>query len=133
MAGSGPEVALERALTDIKRRFGEGAIMKLGQADHLNVKVIPTGSLSLDIALGVGGIPKGRVTEIYGPEASGKTTLCQHMAAQAQQQGGVAAFIDMEHALDPPYAARCGVDLDDLYIAQPDTGEQALEIAETLL
>jgi recombination protein RecA len=107
--------------------------MKLGQADHLNVEVLPTGSLALDIALGVGGIPRGRVTEVYGPEASGKTTLCQHIVAQAQKQGGVAAFVDMEHALDPNYAARCGVDLDNLYIAQPDTGEQALEIAETLV
>jgi recombination protein RecA len=133
MAGNGREVALERAVTNIKRRFGEGAIMQLGQADHLNVEVIPTGSLALDIALGVGGIPRGRVTEIYGPEASGKTTLAQHIVAQAQKQGGVAAFIDMEHALDPPYAARCGVDVDNLYIAQPDTGEQALEIAEALV
>ncbi len=133
MAGNGRERALDTALTNIKRRFGEGAIMKLGQADYLNVEVVPTGSLALDIALGVGGVPRGRVTEIYGSEASGKTTLCQHIVAQAQKQGGVAAFIDMEHALDPAYAARCGVDVDDLYIAQPDTGEQALEIAEALV
>jgi len=133
MAGNEQERALETALTSIKRRFGEGAIMKLGQADHLNVEVIPTGSLALDIALGVGGIPRGRVTEIYGSEASGKTTLCQHIVAQAQKRGGVAAYIDMEHALDPAYAARCGVDVDNLYIAQPDTGEQALEIAEALV
>ncbi len=133
MAENGRERALDTAVTNIKRRFGEGAIMKLGQADYLNVEVIPTGSLALDIALGVGGIPRGRVVEIYGSEASGKTTLCQHIVAQAQKQGGVAAFIDMEHALDPAYAARCGVDVDDLYIAQPDTGEQALEIAEALV
>jgi recombination protein RecA len=133
MVGDGRERALETTLTNIKRRFGEGAIMKLGQADYLHVEVIPTGSLALDIALGVGGIPRGRVTEIYGSEASGKTTLCQHIVAQAQKLGGVAAFIDMEHALDPSYAARCGVDVDDLYIAQPDTGEQALEIAEALV
>jgi recombination protein RecA len=133
MAENGRERALDTAVTNIKRRFGEGAIMKLGQADYLNVEVIPTGSLALDIALGVGGIPRGRVAEIYGSEASGKTTLCQHIVAQAQKQGGVAAFIDMEHALDPAYAARCGVDVDDLYIAQPDTGEQALEIAEALV
>ncbi|RMF28267.1 MAG: recombinase RecA, partial [Chloroflexi bacterium] len=113
--------------------FGEGAIMRLGEATHLQVEVIPTGSLALDRALGVGGIPRGRVTEIYGPESSGKTTLCQHIIAQAQRMGGVAAFIDMEHALDPAYARRCGVDVENLYVAQPDTGEQALEIAETLV
>jgi recombination protein RecA len=133
MAEDGRKRALDTTITNIKRRFGEGAIMKLGQADHLNVEVIPTGSLALDIALGVGGIPRGRVVEIYGSEASGKTTLCQHIVAEAQKQGGVAAFIDMEHALDPAYAARCGVEVDDLYIAQPDTGEQALEIAEALV
>jgi recombination protein RecA len=107
--------------------------MKLGEAGHLNVEVIPTGAISLDHALGVGGIPRGRVTEIYGPEASGKTTICQHVVAEAQNMGGVAAFIDVEHALDPKYAARCGVDIDNLYVAQPDTGEQALEIAEALV
>jgi recombination protein RecA len=107
--------------------------MRLGEATHLNVEVIPTGSLALDLALGVGGVPRGRVTEIYGPEASGKTTICQHIVAEAQRLGGVAAFIDMEHALDPAYAARCGVDVEDLYIAQPDTGEQALEIGEALV
>jgi len=133
MVGNGRDRALSTAVTNIKRRFGEGAIMKLGQAHHLDVEVIPTGSLALDIALGVGGIPRGRVTEIYGSEASGKTTLAQHIVAQAQKLGGVAAFIDMEHALDPSYAARCGVDVDNLYIAQPDTGEQALEIGETLV
>jgi len=105
----------------------------MGEATHLAVESIPTGSLALDQALGVGGIPRGRVTEIYGPEASGKTTLCQHIVAESQRQGGLVAYIDMEHALDPSYAARCGVDIDNLYIAQPDTGEQALEITETLV
>jgi recombination protein RecA len=124
---------LERAIGDIQKRFGEGALMRLGEAQNLAVAAIPTGSLALDLALGVGGIPRGRVTEIYGPEASGKTTLCQHIVAEAQRMGGVCAFIDMEHALDPAYAARCGVNVDDLYISQPDTGEQALEIAETLV
>jgi len=107
--------------------------MRLGEAAHLPVEVIPTGSLALDLALGVGGIPRGRVTEIFGPEASGKTTLCQHIVAEAQKRGGNCAYIDMEHALDPIYAGRCGVNTDDLYIAQPDTGEQALEIGETLV
>ncbi|MCS6907514.1 MAG: recombinase RecA [Anaerolineales bacterium] len=125
--------ALEKALGDITKRYGEGAIMRLGEAHHLAVEVIPTGSLSLDIALGVGGIPRGRITEIFGPESSGKTTICQHIAAEAQRMGGVAAFIDMEHALDPNYAARCGVNLDSLLISQPDTGEQALEITEALV
>ena len=127
------EKALEAAIVEIKKRYGDGAVMRLGEATHLMVESIPTGSLALDIALGVGGIPRGRVTEIYGPEASGKTTLAQHIVAEAQHRGGVCAFIDMEHALDPPYAARCGVDVDNLYIAQPDMGEQALEIAETLV
>jgi recombination protein RecA len=107
--------------------------MRLGEATHLMVEAVPTGSLALDLALGVGGIPRGRVTEIYGPEASGKTTLAQHIVAEAQRRGGVCAFIDMEHALDPSYAERCGVDVENLYISQPDTGEQALEIAETLV
>ncbi len=124
---------LERAVGDIQKRFGEGALMRLGEAHNLAVASIPTGSLALDLALGVGGIPRGRVTEIYGPEASGKTTLCQHIVAEAQRMGGVCAFIDMEHALDPAYAKRCGVNVEDLYISQPDTGEQALEIAETLV
>jgi recombination protein RecA len=127
------EQALEAAVKDIQKRFGDGAVMRLGEAHHLAVATIPTGSLALDLALGVGGIPRGRVTEIYGPEASGKTTICQHIVAEAQRLGGVCAFIDMEHALDPAYAARCGVNVDDLYISQPDTGEQALEIAETLV
>jgi recombination protein RecA len=124
---------LERAIGDIQKRFGEGALMRLGEAQNMAVDAIPTGSLALDLALGVGGIPRGRVSEIYGPEASGKTTLSQHIVAEAQRMGGVCAFIDMEHALDPAYAARCGVNVDDLYISQPDTGEQALEIAETLV
>ena len=131
--GNGRVEALDRTLSDITKRFGDGAIMRLGEATHLNVEVIPTGSLALDLALGVGGVPRGRVTEIYGPEASGKTTICQHIVAEAQKMGGLAAFIDMEHALDPTYAARCGVDVENLYIAQPDTGEQALEIAEALV
>lgn len=127
------EKALNAAMKEIKKRYGDGAVMRLGEARHLEVATIPTGSLSLDLALGVGGIPRGRVTEIYGPEASGKTTLAQHIVAEAQKLGGVCAFIDMEHALDPAYAARCGVNIEDLYISQPDTGEQALEIAETLV
>jgi recombination protein RecA len=124
---------LDQTISSIIKRFGDGAIMKLGEATHLDVDVIPTGSLALDIALGVGGIPRGRVIEVYGPEASGKTTICQHIVAEAQKMGGLCAFIDMEHALDPSYAARCGVDIENLYIAQPDTGEQALEIAEALI
>ncbi len=125
--------ALENALKDITKRYGEGSIMRLGQTNSLHVEAIPTGSLSLDLALGIGGIPRGRVTEIYGPESSGKTTICQHIVAEAQKMGGTAAFIDMEHALDPVYAARCGVDVDNLLISQPDMGEQALEITETLV
>jgi recombination protein RecA len=133
MSENGRAKALETTLANIQKRYGEGAVMKLGQVGHLNVNVISTGSLALDIALGVGGIPRGRVTEVYGPESSGKTTLCQHIIAEAQKAGGVAAFIDVEHALDPAYAARCGVDVEELYISQPDTGEQALEIAEALV
>ncbi|MGH2619109.1 MAG: recombinase RecA, partial [Anaerolineales bacterium] len=125
--------ALATAVSQIKKQFGDGAVMRMGEATHLAVEVIPTGSLALDQALGVGGIPRGRVSEIYGPEASGKTTLCQHIVAESQRQGGLVAYIDMEHALDPSYAARCGVDIDNLYIAQPDTGEQAREITETLV
>jgi len=127
------QAALDNALGDITKRFGEGIIMRLGDAHHLSVDTIPTGSLSLDIALGVGGIPRGRVTEIYGPESSGKTTIAQHIVAEAQKLGGTAAFVDMEHALDPVYAEACGVDVDNLLIAQPDMGEQALEITETLV
>jgi recombination protein RecA len=133
MVPSGKDKALETTLATIQKKYGEGSIMRLGQASHLEVGVIPTGSLALDLALGVGGIPRGRVTEIFGPEGSGKTTLCQHIVAEAQALGGVAAYIDMEHALDPGYAAKCGVDVDGLYISQPDTGEQALEIAEALV
>jgi recombination protein RecA len=125
--------ALETTLATLKKRYGDGAIMKLGEAPLLKIEAIPTGSLALDLAIGVGGIPHGRITEIYGPESSGKTTLCQHIIAQAQRMGGVAAFVDTEHALDPSYAARCGVNLDELYISQPDTGEQALEIVEALV
>jgi recombination protein RecA len=124
---------LDKAVGDILKRYGDGSIMRLGEAHGMVTEVIPTGSLSLDIALGVGGIPRGRVIEIYGPESSGKTTLCQHIVAEAQKLGGTAAFIDMEHALDPGYAAKVGVDIDNLLVSQPDTGEQALEIAETLV
>src|SRR5690242_3621274 len=132
-ATSDREKAIEQALSQIERRFGKGAIMKLGEVSKIHVEVIPTGSIALDLALGVGGIPRGRVTEIYGPEASGKTTLCQHIIAIAQHAGGFAAFIDAEHALDRTYAARCGVDTDNLLISQPDTGEQALEIVDSLV
>ncbi len=127
------KAALEKAMGDLEKRYGEGTIMRLGEATHMIVDTIPTGALSLDIALGVGGIPRGRVTEIFGPEASGKTTLCQHIVAEAQNLGGTAAFVDMEHALDPAYAAACGVNIDELLISQPDTGEQALEIVEALV
>jgi recombination protein RecA len=124
---------LDKALNDIVKRYGEGSIMRMGEAKHLNVEAIPTGSLSLDIALGVGGIPKARITEIFGPESSGKTTLCLHLVAEIQKMGGMAAYVDMEHALDPIYASHLGVDIDNLLISQPDTGEQALEITETLV
>jgi recombination protein RecA len=128
------EKALELAIGQIEKRFGKGSIMKLGEAAGVSsVGVIPSGSLSLDLALGLGGVPKGRITEIFGPEASGKTTLAQHIIAEAQKRGGVAAYIDVEHALDPPYAACCGVNIDDLLISQPDTGEEALEITEALV
>jgi recombination protein RecA len=130
---AGRRNAIEKTLTDLTKRFGDGAIMRLGEAKHMNVESIPTGSLALDLALGIGGVPRGRVTEIYGPESAGKTTICQHIVAEAQKRGGVCGYIDMEHALDPIYAARCGVDVENLYIAQPDTGEQALEIAEALV
>jgi recombination protein RecA len=133
MADSGKQKSLDTTLASLKKRFGEGAIMKMGEATGMKVEVIPTGSISLDLALGVGGIPRGRITEIYGPEASGKTTLCQHIIAEAQKLGGVAAFIDVEHALDPVYAEKCGVNIAELLISQPDTGEQALEIAEALV
>src|SRR6202049_3691993 len=125
--------AIDLALQQIERRFGKGAIMKLGDATHIHVDVIPTGSIALDLALGIGGVPRGRITEIYGPEASGKTTLCQHIIANAQRSGGYAAFVDAEHALDRAYAARLGVDTNNLLISQPDTGEQALEIVDALV
>ncbi|MDP2917059.1 MAG: recombinase RecA [Dehalococcoidia bacterium] len=127
------EKALELAISQIERRFGKGSVMKLGETTGAIVEVIPSGSLALDLALGVGGIPRGRVTEIFGPEASGKTTLAQHIIAEAQKHGGVAAYIDVEHALDPAYAATCGVNRDELLVSQPDTGEQALEITEALV
>ena len=125
--------ALEIALNQIEKQFGKGSIMKLGEQSHLNVDVIPTGSLALDAALGVGGIPRGRVIEIFGPESSGKTTVALHIIAEAQNRGGAAAFIDAEHALDTAYAKNLGVDIDNLLVSQPDTGEQALEIAEALV
>ncbi len=124
---------LDEVIKEIKTRYGEGAIMKLGEVGKVEVDAIPTGSISLDIALGVGGVPRGRIIEIYGPESSGKTTLALHIVAQAQKGGGKAAFIDAEHALDPEYAKRIGVKIDDLIISQPDSGEQALEIVETLV
>ena len=124
---------LEEAVEEIKQRFGEGAIMKLKEARPANVDVIPTGSISLDLALGVGGVPRGRVIEIFGPESSGKTTLALHICSEAQKRGGVAAFVDAEHALDPDYAKKIGVNIDDLFISQPDSGEQALQIVETLV
>ncbi|HZR38722.1 MAG TPA: recombinase RecA [Ktedonobacteraceae bacterium] len=127
------EKAIELALTQIERRFGKGAIMKLGDAAKIHVEAIPTGSISLDMALGIGGVPRGRITEIYGPESSGKTTLCLHIIANAQKAGGYAAFVDAEHALDPVYASRLGVDTNNLLISQPDTGEQALEIVDSLV
>jgi recombination protein RecA len=132
-ATSEREKAIEQALNQIERRFGKGAVMKLGEVSKIQVEVIPTGSIALDLALGVGGIPRGRITEIYGPESSGKTTLCQHIIANAQRAGGYAAFVDAEHALDRTYAARCGVDTNNLLISQPDTGEQALEIVDALV
>ena len=128
------EKALAAALSQIDRRFGKGSIMKMGDtSSRLAIGTIPTGAIALDVALGVGGIPRGRITEIYGPESSGKTTLAQHIIAEAQKLGGVAAFIDAEHAFDPIYAAACGVNTEDLLVSQPDTGEQALEICETLV
>jgi len=128
------EKALELVVSQIEKRFGKGSLMKLGEAAAMSsVEAIPTGSLALDLALGIGGIPRGRITEIFGPESSGKTTLGQHVIAEAQKRGGMAAYIDVEHALDPSYAANCGVNVGDLLISQPDTGEQALEITEALV
>lgn len=126
--------ALDAALGQIEKQFGKGSVMKLGDSSvHMNVETVPTGSLSLDIALGLGGIPKGRIVEVYGPESSGKTTVALHMVAEVQKRGGIAGFIDAEHALDPAYARNIGVDVDNLYISQPDNGEQALEITETMV
>ncbi len=133
MTADGRQKALGAAVSQIRKQFGDGALMRLGDAKHLAIDSIPTGSIALDIALGVGGIPRGRVTEIYGPESSGKTTICQHVIAEAQKRGGLCAFVDMEHAIDPVYAEKLGVDVENLYIAQPDSGEQALEIAEALV
>ncbi len=130
---SGKSKAAAEAIAQIKERFGEGSIMKLGEAHKMLVEAVPTGCLSLDIALGVNGVPRGRIIEIYGPEASGKTTLAQHIVAEVQKAGGLAAFVDAEHALDPEYAKKIGVKVDDLLISQPDTGEQALDIVETLV
>jgi recombination protein RecA len=132
-AGSERSKAVEAAILSIEKQFGRGSIMRLGSAQRQQVDFIPSGSIALDLALGVGGIPRGRITEIFGPESSGKTTLCQHVIAEAQRRGGVAAFIDVEHALDPGYARACGVNVDELLVSQPDTGEQALEITETLI
>lgn len=130
---SDKQKALEMALLQIERQFGKGSIMRLGQTTGLNIEVIPTGALPLDIALGIGGVPRGRIIEIFGPESSGKTTVALHIIAEAQKMGGIAAFIDAEHALDPNYSAKLGVDIDNLLLSQPDTGEQALEIAEALV
>jgi recombination protein RecA len=137
--GGGEKAAAERgravdaAILAIEKQFGRGSIMKLGSAERQSVDSIPTGSIALDLALGVGGVPRGRISEIFGPESSGKTTVCQHVIAEAQRRGGIAAFIDVEHALDPGYARACGVNVDELLVSQPDTGEQALEITETLI
>ncbi len=132
-SGVDKQKALETALSNIERSFGKGSVMRLGEKTSMDIESVPTGSLGLDIALGIGGLPKGRVIEIYGPESSGKTTLSLHVIAEAQKNGGVCAFVDAEHALDPVYAGKLGVDLDDLLVSQPDTGEQALEIADTLV
>jgi recombination protein RecA len=125
--------AVESAILSIEKQFGQGSIMRLGTDQHQQIDAISTGSIALDLALGIGGVPRGRITEVFGPESSGKTTLCQHILAEAQRAGGVVAFIDVEHALDPQYARSCGVDVDNLLVSQPDTGEQALEITETLI
>lgn len=126
--------ALDAALSQIEKQFGKGAVMKLGDNNaKMAVEVVPTGSLSLDLALGVGGLPKGRIVEVYGPESSGKTTVALHMVAEVQKRGGIAGYVDAEHAMDPTYAKALGVDIDNLYISQPDDGEQALEITETMV
>lgn len=134
MASEDKLKALDAAISNIEKQFGKGSVMKLGESNvNMNVETVPTGSLSLDIALGLGGVPRGRVVEIYGPESSGKTTVALHMVAEVQRRGGIAGFIDAEHALDPAYAKNIGVDIDNLYISQPDSGEQALEITETMV
>ena len=134
MSDDNKKKALESALAQIEKQFGKGSVMKLGeQGANMNIEAVPTGSLSLDVALGVGGVPKGRIIEVYGPESSGKTTVALHMVAEVQKRGGIACFIDAEHALDPVYAKNIGVDIDNLYISQPDNGEQALEITETMV
>ena len=134
MSDDNKKKALESALAQIEKQFGKGSVMKLGeQGANMNIEDVPTGSLSLDVALGVGGVPKGRIIEVYGPESSGKTTVALHMVAEVQKRGGIAGFIDAEHALDPVYAKNIGVDIDNLYISQPDNGEQALEITETMV
>jgi len=134
MANEDKLKALDAALANIEKQFGKGTVMKLGDtAANMNVEAIPTGSLSLDLALGIGGVPKGRIIEIYGPESSGKTTVALHIVAEVQKTGGIAGFIDAEHALDPVYAGNIGVDINNLYISQPDNGEQALEITETMV
>ena len=132
-AGNDRSKAVDAAILAIEKQFGRGSIMRLGSSERQAVDVIPTGSIALDLALGVGGIPRGRITEIFGPESSGKTTLCQHILAEGQRKGGVVAFIDVEHALDPGYARSCGVNVDELLVSQPDTGEDALQITETLI
>ncbi|MBQ9828653.1 MAG: DNA recombination/repair protein RecA, partial [Lachnospiraceae bacterium] len=134
MDNSEKQKALDIALMQIEKQFGKGSVMKLGdKGNSMDVETVPTGSLSLDIALGLGGVPRGRIIEIYGPESSGKTTVTLHMVAEVQRRGGIAGFIDAEHALDPAYAANIGVDIDNLYISQPDNGEQAMEITETMV
>ncbi|HVO42654.1 MAG TPA: hypothetical protein VMT34_08530, partial [Aggregatilineales bacterium] len=133
MADEGRTKALDAALQELTKRFGDGTVLRLGDAQHLQVQAISTGSLAVDVATGVGGVPRGRITEVYGPESSGKTTLCLHTIAEAQKRGGIAAFVDMEHALDPTYSARIGVDVNNLYVSQPDTAEQALEICDALI
>jgi len=125
--------ALGVALSQIEKQFGKGSIMRMGETVHMNIEAIPTGALSLDLALGIGGLPRGRIVEIYGPESSGKSTLAMHVVAEAQRNGGICAYIDAEHAMDPVYARAIGVNVDDLLISQPDTGEQALEIADMLV
>jgi recombination protein RecA len=131
--GNGKEKALDLALAQIEKHFGRGSIMKLGESSHVGVEVVPTGSIGLDMALGIGGLPRGRIIEIFGPEASGKTSLCLHVVAEAQKKGGIAAYIDAEHALDVSYARNLGVNVDELLVSQPDTGEQGLEIADMLV